>query len=85
MSDRIRLSPYWFGYCSHNYHKIENYFIFEQVKKKMWANLQRIIGLFTQKIAINSKKYRFGILDPRSGKKAPDPGSATLLPEKKDI
>ncbi len=35
---------------SHKYHKIKNYFIVEQVKKKLWANLQRIIDLFTQKI-----------------------------------
>jgi hypothetical protein len=34
-------------FCSHKYHKIENYFIFELVKKKIWANLQRIIELFT--------------------------------------
>ncbi len=24
-------------FCSHKYHKIKNYFIFEQVKKKLWA------------------------------------------------
>jgi hypothetical protein len=51
------------------------------LKKKIWANFQRIIELFTQ---------GSGIRDPRSGirkkptpdpgvKKAPDPGSATLL------
>jgi hypothetical protein len=33
--------------CCHKYHKIKNYFIFEQVKKKLLANLQRIIELFT--------------------------------------
>ncbi len=27
-----------------------NYFIFEMLKKKIWANFQRIIELFTQKI-----------------------------------
>jgi hypothetical protein len=43
--------------CSHKYHKIVNYFIFELVKKKIWANLQRIIELFyTQKIVINLPK-----------------------------
>jgi hypothetical protein len=30
------------------YHKIKNYFIFEQVKKKLWANLIRTIELFTR-------------------------------------
>jgi hypothetical protein len=32
--------------------KIENYFIFKLVKKKVWANLQRITELFTRKIFI---------------------------------
>jgi hypothetical protein len=37
--------------------KIENYFIFELVKKKIWANLQRIIEFFvTQKIVIKLSK-----------------------------
>jgi hypothetical protein len=25
-------------FCSHKFHKIENYFIFEMYKKKIWAN-----------------------------------------------
>ncbi len=36
--------------CSHKFHKIVNYFSFEVVKKKIWANFQRIIELFTKKI-----------------------------------
>jgi hypothetical protein len=32
-------------FCSHQYHKNENYFTFELVKKKIWANLQGIIEL----------------------------------------
>jgi hypothetical protein len=43
-------------FCSHKYHKIKNYFIFEQVKKKLWANLHRIIKHFTQKIVIKLSK-----------------------------
>jgi len=43
-------------FCSHKYHKIENYFIFELVKKKIWANLQRIIELFIKKIVIKLSK-----------------------------
>jgi hypothetical protein len=49
-------------------HKIVNYFSFEVLKKKIWANFQRIIELFTKKI----------VKDPRSGirkKPIPDPGS----------
>ena len=35
--------------CSHKFHKIDNYFSFEVLKKKIWANFQRIIEFFTQK------------------------------------
>ncbi len=37
------------SFCSHKYHKIENYVIFELVKKKIWANFQRIIELLPKK------------------------------------
>jgi hypothetical protein len=57
------------------------------LKKKIWANFQRIIELFTQKIVTKlskiwvwdpgSEKNLFRILDP-GVKKASDPGSATL-------
>jgi hypothetical protein len=64
--------------------------LIELVKKKIWANLQRIIELSTQKLALSPQKYAFGIRDPRSEKKpipdpgskvqkAPDPGCATLI------
>jgi hypothetical protein len=62
------------------------------LKKKIWANFQRIIELLIQKLSLSCQKYRFGIRDMGSGKnlfrnpdpgikKAPDPGfgSATLL------
>jgi hypothetical protein len=70
--------------CSHKFHKIANYFSFEVLKKKkIWANFQRIIELFAQKIVTKLSKIWFwdpgsGILDPRSGirkKPIPDPGS----------
>jgi hypothetical protein len=76
-------------FCSHKFHKIENYFIFKMLKEKIWANFQRIIELFTQKVV--TKLSKIWVWDPRSGsgirkksipdpgvKKAPDPGSATL-------
>jgi hypothetical protein len=76
--------------CSHKFHNISHYFSFDVLKKKIWANFQRIIGLFIQKIV--NKLSKIGIWDPGSGKnlfripdpgvqKAPDPrsGSATLL------
>ncbi len=42
--------------CSHKLHKIANYFSFEVQKKKIWANFQRIIELFTQKIVTKLSK-----------------------------
>ncbi len=49
-----KIFPYLF--CCHKYHKIENYYIFELAKKKIWANLQRIIELFTQNIVMKLSK-----------------------------
>ncbi len=70
--------------CNHKFHKIENNFSFEVPNKKIWANFQRIIELFTQKIV--TKLSKIWVWDPGSGKnlfripdpgvkKAPDPGS----------
>ena len=41
-------------FCSHKFDKIVNYFIFEMLKKKIWANFQRIIELFTKKLSKSS-------------------------------
>ena len=54
--------------CNEKFRKIENNFSFEVLKKKIWANFQRIIELFTQKLSPSSQKYGFGIRDPRAGK-----------------
>jgi hypothetical protein len=62
--------------CSHKLHKIANYFSFEVLKKKIWANFQRLVELFTQKIV--TKLSKIWIWDPRSGiwrNPIPDPGS----------
>jgi hypothetical protein len=73
------------------FNKIENYFIFEMPKKKIWANFQRIIELFAKKIV--TKLSKIWVWDPGSRKnlfpdpgvkKALDPGSATLLPAQTD-
>ncbi len=83
-------------YVAKKFHKIENYFSFEMLKKKIWANFLRIMELFTQKIVTklskiwvwdpgseirDVEKNLFLILDP-GVKKVPDPrsGSATLDP-----
>jgi hypothetical protein len=48
--------------CSHKFHKIENYFSFEVLKKKVWANFQRIFKLFTPKIV--TKLSKIWVWDP---------------------
>ncbi len=61
--------------CSHKFHKIKNYCIFEMPKKIIWASFQRIIELVTQKFF--TKLSKIWIWDPRSGKnlfRIPDPG-----------
>ncbi len=61
--------------CSHKFLKTENYFSFGVLKKKIWANFQRIIELFTQKIV--TKLSKIWVWDPGSGKhlfRIPDPG-----------
>jgi hypothetical protein len=42
-----------------------NYFIFEMLKKKIWANFQRIIELFTKKFV--TKLSKIWVWDPGSG------------------
>ncbi len=70
-------------YVATKFNKIVNYFSFEVLKKKIWANFQRIIELFTKKIV--KKLFKIwswdpgsGIRDPWSGKNPfliPNPGS----------
>ncbi len=68
-------------YVATKYNKIVNYFNFEVLKKKIWANFQRIIEFFTKKNcqkALQNMVLGSGIRDPRSGirkKPIPDPGS----------
>jgi hypothetical protein len=50
------------------------------LKKKIWANFQRIMEVFTQKLTPSSQKYGYGIRDTGSEirdpeKPIPDPGS----------
>ncbi len=65
-----------FNVATNLFHKIENYFSFEVLKKKNWANFQRIIELFTPKIV--TKLSKIWLWDPGSGKnlfRIPDPGA----------
>jgi hypothetical protein len=56
--------------CSHKFHKIANYFSFELLKKKIWANFQRILEHFNQNCQYVLKNMGLGsrIRDPGSGK-----------------
>ncbi len=68
-----------------NFTKLNTYYvIFEMLKKKIWANFQRIVEVCTQKIF--NRLSNIWVWDPGSGKnlfripdpgvkKAPDPGS----------
>ncbi len=71
--------------CSHKFHNIANYFSFEVLKKKIWANFQKIYRTFYPKTVTKLSK-KIWIWDLGSGKnlfripdqgvkKAPDPGS----------
>jgi hypothetical protein len=50
-------------FLSHKLHKIE-LFYFEMLKKKIWANFQRIIELFSQKMV--TKLSKIWVWDPGS-------------------
>jgi hypothetical protein len=55
-------------FCSHKFDKIEYYFIFEMLKKKIWNNFQRIVKDLPKKFSLSSQLYGFRIRDPVSGK-----------------
>ncbi len=61
---RVKKKLLSYFFCSHNFHKIVNYFIFEMLKKKIRANFQRIIELFIQKIV--TKLSKIWVWDPGS-------------------
>jgi hypothetical protein len=68
-------------YVATNFTKL---YIILVLKKKIWANFQRIIELLPKKLSLSSQKYGFGIPDP-GVKKAPDPGSGSAtLPASKN-
>jgi hypothetical protein len=54
-------------YCRHKYHKIDNYFILEQVKKKNLSQLSKNYSYFLpNKLSLSSQKYGFVIQVLRS-------------------
>jgi hypothetical protein len=74
--DRGEKNSFHTFFWSNKFHKVENYFTFERLKKKIWASFQRVTGLFTQKIV--TKLSKIWVWDPGSEvrkKPIPDPGS----------
>ncbi len=61
-------------FCSRKFYKIENYFIFEMLKKIMWANFRRIIELLPKKI-VNKLSKNMGMGFGIQKIPIPDPGS----------
>jgi hypothetical protein len=64
-----RIGKYIFSYLffvAPNFTKIENYIIFEMLKKISWANFQRTIEFFTPKSV--TKLSKIWVWDPGSGK-----------------
>jgi hypothetical protein len=55
-------------FWSHKFHKIELFFIFGMLKKKIWANF------LPKKLSQSSQKYGFGIRDPGSEIRDPESG-----------
>jgi hypothetical protein len=48
-----------------NFTKFYKFILFlKMLKRKIWANFQRIIEPFTQNLSLSSQKYGFGIRDP---------------------
>ncbi len=64
-------------YEATKFNKIVNYFSFEVLRKKSWANFQRIIELFTKKLV--KKLIKIWSWDP--GSEIRDPGSEIRDPD----
>ncbi len=53
-------------FCSHKFHKIENFLFLKCWRKKNWASFQRIIKLLPQNLSLTSQKI--WVWEPGSGK-----------------
>jgi hypothetical protein len=51
-------------FCSHKFHKIEKYFIFEMLKKKFGPVFKELLNFLPKYLSLSCKKYGFGIRDP---------------------
>ncbi len=66
-------------FCSHKFHRIENYVIIEMLKKKFGPVFKELWNFLSKNLSLTSQKYGVGIRDPgpeirvQGVKKAPDP------------
>ena len=51
------------------------------MKKNIWANLQRIIALFTQKLLLSCQNYGVGIRDPKKTYPGKQTSPKTAIPQ----
>ncbi len=67
-------------FCSQNFTKLKINLFLKCLRKKFGPIFKELYFLL-KKLSLCSQKYGFGIRDPRipESKKAPDPGSATLI------
>ncbi len=67
--ERVKTILLSYLFCSYEFHKIEDNFIFDMLKKKSWPNFQRIKEVFTQKIGtprpVNANNSRMPALQGR--------------------
>jgi hypothetical protein len=54
--ERVKKNFWHTFFCGHKFHKVEHYFIFDMLKKKIWHNFPRINEIFTQKIVTKPSK-----------------------------
>ncbi len=72
-------------FCSHKFHKMLNYLIFELLKKKFEPNFEELWNFLPKKLSLSSQNMSLGsgirnkpIPDPGSrGQKGPNPGSGS--------
>jgi hypothetical protein len=64
-------------FCSHKFHKIDNYFSFEMLKKKFGSIFKELYNFLPKKLLLSYQNYGFGIRDPES--EILDPGSRKNL------
>jgi hypothetical protein len=72
-------------FCSHKFHKIENYFIFEIVKKKFLGQFLKFFRTFYPKICHKALKNMGLVVSGNREKPIPDPGTGSRVKKAPDF